>query len=105
MASVDELIARMQGKAGNLHRFGYRVRFDLTDTAESILVDGTAGAASIALASTADAADTVLMLRAADMAKLIAGKLSPMVAFATGRLKVEGSRGVAMKMAALLDED
>ena len=51
------------------------------------------------------AADTVLSLSSADLLKLADGKLSPMLAFATGRLKVEGSKGVAMKLAAMLDED
>ena len=37
--------------------------------------------------------------------KLIAGRLSPMLAFTLGKLKVEGSKGVAMKLASLLDED
>ena len=105
MPTVEDLIANMQAKAGNLKRLGYRVRFDLTDTGESILVDGTAGAADISEASSADEADTVLMLTADNMARLIAGKLNPMLAFTTGKLKVEGSKGVAMKMASLLDED
>ncbi len=105
MPSAEELVAKMQGKAGHLRRLGYRVRFDLTDTAESVLVDGTTSAASITEASSADEADTVLMLSSDDLAKLIAGRLSPMLAFATGKLKVEGSKGVAMKLASLLDED
>jgi putative sterol carrier protein len=105
MPTAEDLITQMQAKAGSLKRLGYRVRFDLTDTEESILVDGTAGAAEITEATSADAADTVLMLTADNLAKLIAGKLSPMLAFATGKLKVEGSKGVAMKMASLLDED
>ena len=105
MPSVEDLINAMQAKAGDLKRLGYRIRFDLTDTAESILVDGTAGGATITPASADDAADTILMLTAANMEKLVAGKLNPMLAFATGKLKVEGSRGVAMKLASLLDQD
>ena len=105
MPSIEDLIAQMQAKAGDLKRLGYRIRFDLTDTNESILVDGTAGAATITEGSSGDEADTVLMLTAANMEKLVAGKLNPMLAFATGKLKVEGSKGVAMKLASLLDED
>ncbi len=105
MPTVEELISRMQAKAGELKRLGYRVRFDLTDTDECILVDGTAGGEGIREATSADEADTILMLTAANMEKLMAGKLNPMLAFATGKLKVEGSKGVAMKLASLLDED
>ena len=105
MPSVEDLINRMQAKAGELKRLGYRVRFDLTDTEASILVDGTSGGEGIREATSADEADTVLLLTAANMEKLIGGKLNPMLAFATGKLKVEGSKGVAMKLASLLDED
>ena len=105
MPDAAELLDQMQAKAARLRHLGYRVRFDLTDTAESILVDGTAGAGSIALASDTAEADTVLLLSSDNLARLIAGRLSPMLAFATGKLKVEGSRGVAMKLASLLDED
>jgi len=105
MPTAEDLLAQMQAKSGQLKRLGYRIRFDLTDTDESILLDGTAGAGEITAATRADEADTVLMLTADNLAKLIAGKLSPMLAFATGKLKLEGSKGVAMKLASLLDED
>ncbi len=105
MPSAEDLITSMQAKSASLKRLGYRIRFDLTDTEESILLDGTVGGEGIRAASAADEADTILMLTADNLAKLIAGKLSPMLAFATGKLKVEGSKGVAMKLASLLDED
>ena len=81
------------------------MRFDLTDTEESILLDGTGGQASVEVASGTEAADTVLSLSSSDLEKLIAGRLSPILAFTLGKLKVEGSKGVAMKLASLLDED
>ena len=106
MADAESLMAGMRTRAGALRTLGYRVRFDLTDTEESILLDATGGGApSVEAASAEDEADTVLRLSAADAEKLMAGKLSPMLAFSTGRLRVEGSKGVAMKLAGLLDED
>lgn len=106
MSDAETLMARMRARAGALRRLGYRVRFDLTDTGESILLDGTGAAgAEIAAADEAAEADTVLRLSAGDLAKLIEGRLSPMLAFSTGRLRVEGSKGVALKLASLLDED
>jgi len=105
MADAESLIVLMQARAADLGRLGYRVRFDLTDTEERILLDGTgAGPAAIEAAEAEEPADTVLRLSAADLEKLIAGRLSPMLAFSTGRLKVEGSKGVALKLASLLDE-
>ena len=106
MADAESLIAGMRDRADALRGLGYRVRFDLSDTEESIMLDATgSGAPSIAVAGADDAADSVLRLTAANAEKLMQGKLSPMLAFSTGRLRVEGSKGVAMKLASLLDED
>ena len=106
MADAESLMAEMRNRAGALRSLGYRVRFDLSDTEESILLDATGGGTpSIEAASEEDEADTVLRLSAADLEKLMRGKLSPMLAFSTGRLRVEGSKGVALKLGSLLDED
>jgi putative sterol carrier protein len=106
MANTEELIAEMRTRAQVLRRLGYRVRFDLSDTDESILLDATGGGTpSIEEAAPDGEADTVLRLSAADLEKLMRGKLSPMLAFSTGRLRVEGSKGVALKLGSLLDED
>ncbi len=105
MPSAEELVTKMQAKAGALKRLGYRVRFDIGDEGGHIMVDGTPGGGSIEECDAEAEADTVLMLSAENLEKLIAGKLSPMLAFSLGKLKVEGSKGVAMKLASLLDED
>ena len=106
MADAESLMAEMRNRADALRRLGYRVRFDITDTEESVLLDATAGGApTIEAASGDEEADTVLRLSSADLEKLMRGKLSPMLAFSTGRLRVEGSKGVAMKLGSLLDED
>jgi len=105
MPDAETLIGQMRAKGGGLRSLGYRVRFDLTDTEKSILLDGTGGQASVEAATGAEEADTVFRLSSDDLAKLIAGRLSPMLAFSTGRLRVDGSKGVALKLASLLDED
>jgi putative sterol carrier protein len=104
MPDTDALIAAMRGRTDALRGLGYRVRFDLDEGGDSILLDATGGGVAVEPATAADAADCVLALSAANLEKLMAGKLSPMLAFATGRLKVEGSKGVAMKLASLLDD-
>jgi len=104
MPDTEELLAAMRGRADALRGLGYRVRFDLEASGDSILLDATGASVSVEPASATDPADTILALSEADLGKLMAGKLSPMLAFATGRLKVEGSKGVAMKLASLLDE-
>ena len=105
MPEAEALIAGMRARAASLRGLGYRVRFDLTDGGGSILLDGTGGRAEIAADDGEAEADTVLRLSSEDLERLIGGRLSPMLAFSTGRLGVEGSKGVAMKLAGLLDEE
>jgi len=104
MADAETLMAAMRDKAPALRRLGYRLRFDLTDTGESVLLDATGPEPEIAAADESTAADTILRLTGENLGKLMAGRLSPMLAFSTGRLRVEGSKGVALKLAGLLDE-
>lgn len=104
MPELDTLLAEFSRHAPSLRQLGYRVRFDLTDLEESLLLDATSGRADISRAGPEEEADTVLRLSSEDLSRLAAGRLSPMLAFSTGRLRVEGSKGVAMKLASLLDE-
>ena len=101
MIDVAELVDAIEERKEALKTLGYRVRFDIAEGG-SILVDATGG--SVAVSTDAGEADTVLKLKADNLKKLIEGKLNPMVAFSTGRLKVTGSQGVALKLAGLLEE-
>lgn len=101
MPDLDELIESIETKSDALRSLGYKVRFELSDGG-SILLDATDGRVSVS--TEAGEADTVLKLSAENLKKLIEGRLSPMIAFSTGRLKVQGSQGVALKLAGLLDE-
>lgn len=105
MTDAVSIMETMRAKAGVLRRLGYRVRLDLTDTGESVLLDATGPEPEITAADATTEADTVLRVTAENMGKLVAGRLSPMLAFSTGRLRVEGSKGVALKLAGLLDEE
>ncbi|MFG1423869.1 SCP2 sterol-binding domain-containing protein [Roseixanthobacter liquoris] len=101
MADLSSLIELMNDRAGALSELGYRVRFDLTDTDESILLDATGPAVEVSEGT--GEADAVLKLSTDTLDKLITGRIGPMLAFSTGRLRVEGSQGVALKLAGLLD--
>jgi putative sterol carrier protein len=104
MPDAETLAAALRARADLLRGLGYRVRFDITDSDACVLLDGTGVEPVIEAASPETEADTVLRLSGADLEKLIAGRLSPMLAFSTGRLRVGGSKGVAMKLASMLDE-
>ena len=47
-------------------------------------------------------ADCTIGISLANLEKMIAGKLNPVTAFATGRLKVSGDMSVALKLGKLL---
>jgi putative sterol carrier protein len=101
MADIGTLVESIEERAEALSTLGYKVRFDLTDGG-SILLDATGGKVDVSTAEGGEA-DTVMKLSSDNLLKLVNGKLSPMMAFSTGRLKVQGSQGVAMKLAGLLD--
>ncbi|MDQ0314334.1 SCP2 sterol-binding domain-containing protein [Amorphus orientalis] len=102
MADMATLLDTLEDKADALEGLGYKVRMDLTDGGR-IFIDGTADPVEIREGD--DEADTVLKLSSDNLMKLVEGRLSPMIAFSTGRLKVEGSQGVALKLAALFESD
>ena len=45
-----------------------------------------------------DDADTTITISEDDFEQLVAGELNPMTAFMTGKLKVKGDMGAAMKL-------
>lgn len=47
------------------------------------------------------AADCTLKLSIDNFEKMMSGDLNPMMAFMTGKLKIEGDKGVAMKLSSL----
>jgi putative sterol carrier protein len=100
--SFDELVEAVKTRADKLKELNHTVLFDLGDDGK-ILVDATGGDVKVVANPDSDDAEATLALSAANMEKLIDGDLNPMVAFTMGRLKVFGSKGIAMKLASLLD--
>ncbi|MGD1876305.1 MAG: SCP2 sterol-binding domain-containing protein [Kiloniellaceae bacterium] len=110
--SLDTLTEQLKTQAALNPPLGYRVMFDLGDDGV-LLWDGTVTPAEIAAADGDAAAgdgaagaeaDTVLRLSRDDFAKLLSGTLDPTLAYMTGKLKIQGSTGVAMKLAAMLGD-
>ncbi len=77
------------------------VRFDFGDDG-TVAVDARSLPPVVADA-TAEA-DCTIRLSMENAAKLLDGTLNPMLAFTMGKLKIDGSMGLAMKVAALLDD-
>jgi len=101
--ALEDLIGEMQGKAEKLKELNHTVLFDLGDDGK-ILLDATGDEVKIVPNPESDDAETTLALSADNMVKLINGDLNPMVAFTLGKLKVFGSKGIALKLSSLLDK-
>lgn len=100
--SLDNLVDAMKEQADKLKELGHTVLFDLGDDGK-ILLDATGEELTVTPDPEDDEAETTLTLSTDDMVKLIKGDLNPMVAFTMGKLKVFGSKGIALKLSSLLE--
>ncbi|MBM3546297.1 MAG: SCP2 sterol-binding domain-containing protein [Alphaproteobacteria bacterium] len=99
--SLESVTEDLRQRAGRAASLGYKVKFDVGD-GEFVHWDGTGATPVI---SNADAeADTTISITRDNLEKLLSGDLDPTFAYATGKIKVEGSVGVALKMASLLGD-
>jgi len=99
--SLESATTAIRAKAALAPKLGYRVTFDLGPDG-LIYWDGTAVPAAIG--NDAGESDTTLTLSLDDLQKLIEGNLNPTLAYMTGKLKVAGSMGVALKISQLLED-
>ncbi len=101
--SLDSLTDQLKTQAAMNPPLGYRVKFDLGDDG-LLLWDGTVTPAEIGEPEGDPEVDTVLRLSLDDFRNLLSGTLDPTLAYMTGKLKISGSTGVAMKLAAMLGD-
>jgi putative sterol carrier protein len=101
--AIEDLVGEMQGQADKLKELNHTVLFDLGDDGK-ILLDATGGNVQITPNPPSEDAETTLTLSSDNLIKLMNGDLNPMVAFTLGKLKVAGSRGIALKLSSLLDK-
>ncbi|MFT0890929.1 SCP2 sterol-binding domain-containing protein [Pseudochelatococcus sp. G4_1912] len=103
MVETQDLIDAIKARVGKVDKFGYRIVVALTDSDDTITIaDGDGG---VSVEEGGEEADTTVKLSSDNLQKLIDGKLNPLIAYSTGRLKVEGSQGVALKLVSLLQGD
>ncbi|MGE3334346.1 MAG: SCP2 sterol-binding domain-containing protein [Rhodospirillaceae bacterium] len=101
--SLDDLVGEMSAQADKLKELNHSVLFDLGDEGK-ILLDATGGEVKITPNPESEDAETTLVLSSDNLVKLVNGDLNPMVAFTLGKLKVFGSKGIALKLSSLLDK-
>lgn len=97
---IDGIIRDMRARGPELRGIGARVRFVLGD--DTILMDARHSPVSIEPED--GEADCTIRMAPEHFRKMLDGQLGPMMAFTMGRLKVEGSMGIALKLAQVLDD-
>lgn len=96
LSSLTEEIRR---RAGLNMKLGYKVKFIL-DEHGVIFWDGTEHPPEIDNEDRPEATTTI-RISAENLKKLVDGTLDPTLAYMTGKLKVEGSMGVALKLTSM----
>ena len=96
--TLQEITAKMKEGAGKKSPFGNTVKF-ATDQGV-VFIDGNANPPAVS--NDDKAADCTLKMAFSDFDDMINGKLDGMTAFMTGKLKIEGDMGVAMKLQSIL---
>ncbi len=95
---LDRLTSRVRELVDREDAFGFCVRLDIVDIG-SIYVDGEQY--PITVSNDDGDAAAVLRLSGRDLQELLDGRLSPLMAYMVGRLKVEGDLGKAMQLSRL----
>ena len=78
--------------------------FKVTDEGTDWFLDLKNGAGSCGQGESPAAVDASFKMSSANFGKMFAGKLKPTAAFMTGRLKIEGNMGKAMKLEKLMGQ-
>lgn len=95
---LAELTDEMKKQASRNVKLGYKVKFLIDD--EVIFWDGTESSPEIGNEDKGEA-DTTIKISAENLEKLMKGSLDPTMAYMTGKLKVEGKMGVALKLTSM----
>lgn len=96
--SLETIISKINEQAGGAPPIGDTLKFVLDD--KTIYVDGT-GDSNVISEDDKDASCTI-STDADTFAQLQSGDLNPMMAVMSGKVKIQGDMGLAMKLQTLL---
>ncbi len=96
-ANLEKILSKIQDRAGSADPIGNTIKFNFGS--EQLFIDGK-GEKNIVLAEDKEAECTV-DLSLDDFTSLLKGELNPMAAFMSGKMKIKGDMGVAMKLQTL----
>ncbi|MBK9255402.1 MAG: SCP2 sterol-binding domain-containing protein [Saprospiraceae bacterium] len=96
--SIESILSAITAQAANVAPFGAKLKFVLGD--DVILIDGT-GDSNIVSQNDEEAACTISTDTDTFM-QLKNGDLNPMMAVMSGKVKIKGDMGLAMKLQSLI---
>jgi putative sterol carrier protein len=99
MAAIDDVEGKLREVADRLSGIDAKVKLDLSPDG-IIMIDGSQSPATVARGD--GDADCTIITDADMMAQIVDGSVNPMFAFMSGKLKVDGSIGIAQKLTELL---
>lgn len=99
--TLETVTRQIEKRLPDLAPLDARVRF-IVEPAGIVLIDATQ--TPPVLHQGDGEADTTIRIAEDKFEQLLDGRLSPTLAYTLGQIKVEGSLGVAMKLANLLDD-
>ncbi|MFK7946129.1 MAG: SCP2 sterol-binding domain-containing protein [Saprospiraceae bacterium] len=91
------ILAKIQEMAANAAPIGSTIKFDLGGNI--IHLDGT-GDSNI-VSQEDNEADCTISMEASDFEAMMSGDLNPMMAFMSGKIKIDGDMSVAMQLQSL----
>lgn len=94
-----EILELIKTQSANVEPLNAKLKFQIGDAA--IMVDGSNGETN-EVTNSDDEADTVIICDADTFMKLKNGDLNPMMAVMTGKVKIKGDMGLAMKVQSLI---
>ena len=98
--SVESVAEEIRRDPMRFAGLGYKIKF-VFDEGGVFLLDGTV--TPPVLTEDDAEADCTLRLSQDNMEKLIADTLNPTLAYSLGKLKIDGSLGVALKLASMME--
>jgi len=92
------MFERFKTQANNAAPIGGKIKFVIDE--QPVLIDGTGDSNEVSLDDAE--ADCVITTSAETLQKVTSGDLNPMMAVMSGKIKIKGDMGFAMKLQSLL---
>ena len=102
LPAMDDIVAQMGTVIGTDSGLGGILKFDF-GAPGSVLIDGRSVPNSVSLGD-GKQADCTISVSLENFEKMVDGKLDGTTAFMTGKLKVAGDMGLAMKIGPILEK-